>query len=1314
MLFDEWDNSSSSPPQQAGSGSGMGGSSGLGVDSYQQPHHRQQRSLAAYDSDEDTLITPQQSRTMVGGAGAGTSRYASNMSGPVGLNAGSVLSHPPLPTKGGKGSSGSGMGGGGVDSQVHSGSDLLADDAPMFELERLDWAPSKEQGALVSMAVGNGVLLIATQNCTLVRWNTDIDELEEIVISKRVDDRIHKVFIDPSGHHAIISMSNGSAYYMHSRWNKAHLLSKVKGVLIESIGWNAALGTEQSTKRILIGTNRGTIYETIIEEKDKYFKKVHELVFDDVGGGSHGSSGGSGSGSGGGSGGSGSGSSSAAGAADLQTTVPVSGLYLELFPSSADQGEANYKWFVMAATPNRLFQFIGGPTFEQLFSRYTGHVPSSYKDFPGTLTYSDLKLYSKYASRSAASGGGHAVPEQAAWLNGAGIYHGKMVFGSQDKGQDVMQNGKLLPYPHIKGGGGGGSDLLAGGSHGRPIAPLSTTLTEFHFLLLYRNRLVAINQLNEGIVFEEAFKSHTYGEMQGIATDTRKDAVWMYSDKFVFALNVLREDRHAWKLYLQEGKFDLALDYCDTDAQIERVNNAKADYLFEQGNFDAAAKIYAETGRSFEEVALKFVHISSGLPVPASTSMGPSMSPLSLGRITAEMAGAARGALKTYLLAKLNTLEPSELTQQVMICTWLTEIFLDNINRLQDQPHESAQEVLRKRAMNANANNTSKQQSSSSGYVHTTSPFPDMESTLRSGLDSDLGVASLGSRGSLGSTSSSMSDGGGGVDLAALAESRAEQREDEIREFRAFLKEFFDCLNRETTIDLLASHGRIHELLYYAEIIHDMEYVLNYHLQQGNYFAALDILQHLERPSKTANAELFYKFTPTLMHYLPKQTVDMLISLDRALEPAKLIPALMRYNHQEAGAEDGEEDDEKQQREYDDDDEDDESMDDDRKRDDSRGSDDGSDVRSPASISSPRPSRHHSIRYLEHMILRRGHRDPVLHNYLISLYAKQKDETPLERFIQTQAARGRNTFDFKYALRVCHEEGKYRSCVLLYECMHLPEEATRMALTIDLELAKRIVSRLSDADPPVDNQQRKRLWILIARHVIQNEQDISKAMEILQGCDVLLEEILPFFPDFVRIGEFKSEICKSLQQYQNKISHLKSRMEEYTNSANLIRQDIAALRNRYGIVSSNHKCDICSATLITRPFLLFPCTHTFHTQCMVEEVDAWLLKHPHIRAQVLADEEYKDPSTAESAATTGNVGGTLNPSKSSSSSSSSSSAPDSATPGPALSKEAREAKSIENYAASECILCGSIMIESVATPFISLPDEEAEVRAWEV
>jgi hypothetical protein len=87
------------------------------------------------------------------------------------------------------------------------------------------------------------------------------------------------------------------------------------------------------------------------------------------------------------------------------------------------------------------------------------------------------------------------------------------------------------------------------------------------------------------------------------------------------------------------------------------VSNAQADHYFEQKQYERAARSYARTRRSFEEIALRFLQL--------------------------EATGQGDNALKVYLMSKLETLKPADLTQHAMICTWLTEIFLDKLHALQ-------------------------------------------------------------------------------------------------------------------------------------------------------------------------------------------------------------------------------------------------------------------------------------------------------------------------------------------------------------------------------------------------------------------------------------------------------------------------------------------------------------------------------------------------------------------------------------------------------------------------------------------------------
>ena len=70
-------------------------------------------------------------------------------------------------------------------------------------------------------------------------------------------------------------------------------------------------------------------------------------------------------------------------------------------------------------------------------------------------------------------------------------------------------------------------------------------------------------------------------------------------------------------------------------------------------------------------------------------------------------------------------------------------------------------------------------------------------------------------------------------------------------------------------------------------------------------------------------------------------------------------------------------------------------------------------------------------------------------------------------------------------------------------------------------------------------------------------------MIFLKDCPLLkIEDVLPFFNDFVLIDDFKEEICTALGEYNKHIQDLKDEMDEATNTAEAIRADIRDLRNK--------------------------------------------------------------------------------------------------------------------------------------------------------
>jgi hypothetical protein len=111
------------------------------------------------------------------------------------------------------------------------------------------------------------------------------------------------------------------------------------------------------------------------------------------------------------------------------------------------------------------------------------------------------------------------------------------------------------------------------------------------------------------------------------------------------------------------------------------------------------------------------------------------------------------------------------------------------------------------------------------------------------------------------------------------------------------------------------------------------------------------------------------------------------------------------------------------------------------------------------------------------------------------------------------------------------------------------------------------------------------------------------AVAFMESSDLLkIEDILPFFPDFFVIDDFKDEICTALEGYSEHIERLKNDMDEATRSAEVIRHDIAELRNRFILVDAGEKCESCGMQLLTRQFYVFPCQHMFHADCLISEV----------------------------------------------------------------------------------------------------------------
>jgi hypothetical protein len=757
---------------------------------------------------------------------------------------------------------------------------------------------------------------------------------------------------------------------------------------------------------------------------------------------------------------------------------------------------------------------------------------------------------------------------------------------------------------------------------------------------------------------------------------------WALTDKCLLELQLHDEQRGIWRVHLERGDYEAALEHCDTAAERTSVLSMQADVLFKNGDFLAAAETYNKINVPFEAIVLKFLHAydeadgtasASGSAAHAapSASAQPVLGQRLMSQFSASGADAAASsdisvaslrrrhdltlALRALITARLALLHPEDRTHLTLLCAWLLELYLNSVTLLEASPAADAAAA---------------------------GPSDDP--------DTDAALALP----------------------AATVALRQELYESECQALLAFLEEYHDCLHPPTTLDLIGSYGRDRELLIYAGLVGDTGLVVDHHLRRGEPLLALKALHALRDKLRYAprtagsgapmlparDCELIYRAVPLLLPLAPAATVDLLIAAP-GLDLARLLPALVRCGiHCERAAKLAAQRADaagttamRQEHVY-------ESLA-------AAGARD-----TITELTSPGPDTRvvlsgdtagfsdEVLRYLRHAITHGGHggqpaAPQAAHHLYLALLCAARHVDALMSYVADP--RYQHCYDPLFALRLCRTEGAalVRVAVELYLRQHMFSEAIHLALAQDQGLARRVLIEASES-----LQERpallKRLWLSYAEVLVSRGVSVRDALSDAKSGSgrVSLANLLQCLPGMSSIRDVRDEVLAELEAFANEITALKDEMGALTASNAAVRDAMTALKQQAGSVLSNQCCDLCGQPVLLSSFMYFSCTHAFHVNCIVKQAKKYLDADTARKTTIL--EGLLEDWSAQRGGPNDNPPQSL----------------------PALSSLGPDEQEmlVEEFAQSSCCLCGDMMIHSVNEPFIHKQKEKDDVESWRI
>ena len=562
--------------------------------------------------------------------------------------------------------------------------------------------------------------IVAALECTgqpvlrlVSRWNVRrggmADQWVALPPPVEGNSRIAHVFVDPTASQAFLSAVNGEAYYLHSSQRQVTKLagfgrnadgslltkealsgisasfvagrrdetlqSKIQsglttGCYVTAVAWDRERGTEGSSKRILLGTSNGEIYEYSLvspnsEDQEEALSQpllLHKLYASDS-------------------------------VDSTELGAAVTGLHFERLRTGL---------LVLAATSGRSKR-------TRLYTFYSAHNSSfpmvmadqqhcSLMELPGSVDFADLRICNDHFGLRTATGIFYGTIDRS--LSSTAVLAGS------SSGM-IVESG-ILPYE--------------GGTKSISDTPVSLALTPHHLITLNElNEVRFINRVAQKMIQKEHVDVGAQGNVDEsligvgeLLMDVRRaDQVWLRKGRSLVHISSTQEDRDVWKYTLkkcldlqyknkpmtstpsrnagsketrarsrgptvltaeekaQEAFFEQAKSLCTNNAQKAVVTAVRAEYHLENGRAELAAKYMAQCPpvlKPFADSSIRLALPRLGIEDSSSLDLSPD---------ALESLSTSNVPLITYLNDKMRA---GRMKDDKMTCTmigaWLTELIL--------------------------------------------------------------------------------------------------------------------------------------------------------------------------------------------------------------------------------------------------------------------------------------------------------------------------------------------------------------------------------------------------------------------------------------------------------------------------------------------------------------------------------------------------------------------------------------------------------------------------------------------------------------